>query len=272
MANQTQQTIEQIWERRDNISDADKVVILSVVEKLDAGELSVVSSAAGGYALNEYLKKTILLMFRIYENKLIQNGDNKFYDKIPLKFDNWNEAKFKESGIRVLPSSIVRISAYLAQGVVVMSGSTINVGARIGKNSMVDSGATIGSCAYIGENTHISMNVGIGGVLEPLQENPVIIGDNCFIGPAAQVVEGVRVENGAVITGGLVLSKSTPIYDSVERKWIEKGIVPAGAVVVPGSKKLSDDIYQQIALIIKYSDEITKTKVAINATLHQVRK
>jgi len=255
----------------------EKTDIMQAIQMMDSGQASVITrrekdelGLTDEYQLNEWLKKAVLLMFAIYDNKLIQNGDNKFYDKVPLKFDKWSESSFKEAGIRVLPTSLVRLSAYLAPGVVVMSGATVNVGARVGKGSMVDSGATIGSCAYIGRNTHISMNAGIGGVLEPLQANPVIVGDKCFVGPGVQVVEGVRIEDGATLVGGVSLSQSTPIYDSTTKKYLAKGVIPAGAVVIPGiaAGGAKDEVLPIIAIIKKYSDEVTKRKVSTNADLH----
>ena len=265
--------IKKIWERRDSFkgqSSADRDAVNAAVNLMDSGERTVIEKIEGEYeceyVLNEWLKQSILLMFRMNENRLINNGDAVFYDKVPLKFENWTEVEFEKAGIRVLPTSLVRISASFGRGVVVMSGSIVNVGARVGEGSMVDSGTTVGSCAWIGKKVHLSMNVGIGGVLEPVQARPVIIGDGSFIGPSVQIVEGVLVEDEAVIQGPLVLSKSTPIYDGTSKKWkeMDKGFIPAGAVVVPGVKNGT-----LCAVIKKYSDEQTKRKVSTNELLHR---
>lgn len=233
---------------------------------LDSGTLRVAEPSADGWRVNEWAKKAVLLSFRLYDNHLIEGGHTRYFDKVPGKYAHYSDADFRADGVRVVPPAMVRRGVHIASNVVLMP-SYVNIGAYVGPGSMVDTWATVGSCAQIGANVHLSGGVGIGGVLEPLQASPVIIEDDCFIGARSEVVEGVIVEQGAVIAMGVYISQSTPIYDR-EADSISFGRVPAGAVVVPGSLPKDQGRYNlNCAVIVKRVDQRTKDKVGINALL-----
>ncbi|OYQ31989.1 2,3,4,5-tetrahydropyridine-2,6-dicarboxylate N-succinyltransferase [Sandarakinorhabdus cyanobacteriorum] len=274
-------TIEQIiktgWEKRADISHRTEGELRLAVERaiamLDAGEVRVAEpDGNGGWRTNQWLKKAVLLSFRLHDNQVMPGlGAANFYDKVPLKFEGWGDNSFRDAAFRAVPGAIVRRGAYIAPGAVLMP-SFVNIGARVGKGTMVDTWATVGSCAQIGENVHISGGAGIGGVLEPLQANPVIIGDNCFIGARAEVAEGVIVGEGAVLSMGVYLGASTKIVDRATGE-IHIGKVPPYAVVVSGTmpgKPLPDgtpgpNLY--CAVIVKTVDAQTRSKTGINELL-----
>ena len=261
----------------ENIEDigpnSDSKIISSVekiVQSLDDGSLRVANLEESIWKVNEYAKKAILLYFRIKEMKLIESGsnDSKWWDKIDSKFSSWDENNFKNSGFRAVPGSIVRYGSFVGKGCVLMP-SFVNIGAYVDESTMVDTWATIGSCAQIGKNCHISGGTGIGGVLEPLQASPVIIEDNCFIGARAEVAEGVIVRKGSVISMGVFLTASTPIFDRQNGKTLY-GEVPEYSVIVPGSmpsKNVSSDAMLSCAVIVKTVDEKTRSKTSINELL-----
>jgi 2,3,4,5-tetrahydropyridine-2-carboxylate N-succinyltransferase len=233
---------------------------------LDNGKARVAEPTDTGWRVNQWLKKAVLLSFGMYPNRQIDAGYTTFYDKVPLKFAGLSESELAASGVRVVPPAVVRRGAYVARGVVLMP-SYVNIGAYVDCGTMVDTWATVGSCAQIGRNVHLSGGVGIGGVLEPLQANPTIIEDGCFIGARSEIVEGVIVEKGAVISMGVYIGSSTRIYDR-ERDEVIYGRVPAGAVVVPGALPSADgkcSLY--CAVIVKRVDARTRAKVAINELL-----
>ena len=244
--------------------------INNIIENLDNGSLRIANSEKGNWAVNEFAKKAILLYFRINDMKLIDGGPNnsKWCDKIDSKFSSWGEDNFKNAGFRAVPGSIVRYGSFVGKGCVLMP-SFINIGAYVDQSTMVDTWATIGSCAQIGKNCHISGGAGIGGVLEPLQANPVIIEDNCFIGARSEVAEGVIVRQGSVISMGVFLTASTPIYNRETGKTLY-GEVTEYSVVVPGSmpsKNVSSDANLSCAVIVKTVDEKTRSKTSINELL-----
>ena len=244
--------------------------INTIIENLDNGSLRIANSEKGNWAVNEFAKKAILLYFRINDMKLIDGGPNnsKWWDKIDSKFSSWGEDNFKNAGFRAVPGSIVRYGSFVGKGCVLMP-SFINIGAYVDQSTMVDTWATIGSCAQIGKNCHISGGAGIGGVLEPLQASPVIIEDNCFIGARSEVAEGVIVRQGSVISMGIFLTASTPIYNRETGKTLY-GEVPEYSVVVPGSmpsKNVSSDANLSCAVIVKTVDEKTRSKTSINELL-----
>jgi 2,3,4,5-tetrahydropyridine-2-carboxylate N-succinyltransferase len=271
-----EQPIERLWERRETLSPAsegaDRAVVEAVLDALDDGKLRVAEPEAGGWRVNQWLKKAVLLSFRLTDSTPIMGaGGAPVWDKVPLKFAGWGENRFRQAGFRAVPGAVVRRSAYIAPGVVLMP-SFVNVGANVGRNTMVDTWATVGSCAQIGANCHLSGGVGIGGVLEPLQANPVIIEDDCFIGARSEVAEGVIVERGAVLSMGVFIGASTKVVDRASGE-IHIGRVPAYSVVVPGSlpgRKLPDgsagpSLY--CAVIVKTVDEQTRAKTSINELL-----
>ena len=222
--------------------------------------------SAGTWQVNEWLKMAVLLSFRIADNTAVQAGALNFYDKVPLKYGGWDAAQFAAAGVRVVPPATVRRGAYIASNVVLMP-SYVNIGAYVDSGTMVDTWATVGSCAQIGKNVHLSGGVGIGGVLEPLQAAPTIIEDDCFVGARSEIVEGVIVETGAVISMGVFIGQSTRIYDR-ERDEILYGRVPAGAVVVPGSLPAKDGKYSlACAVIVKRVDAQTRAKTSLNELL-----
>ncbi|MFV1849783.1 MAG: 2,3,4,5-tetrahydropyridine-2,6-dicarboxylate N-succinyltransferase [Porticoccaceae bacterium] len=266
------------WENRDEISSATQGEIRKAVEQaltaMDSGELRVAEKIDGKWVVNQWAKKAVLLSFRLNDMTTISGGpgeNTNWWDKVPSKFNGWGEAEFKEAGFRAVPGSIVRRSAYVAPGTVLMP-SFVNLGAYVDTGVMVDTWATVGSCAQIGKNVHLSGGAGIGGVLEPLQAGPVIIEDNAFIGARSEIVEGVIVEEGAVISMGVFIGASTKIIDRTTGETF-MGRVPAYSVVVPGSipgKPLPDgtpgpSLY--CAVIIKRVDEKTRSKTSINELL-----
>ena len=249
-----------------NTPAALRAAIERAIELLNEGQLRVAQPEGGAWRVNQWLKKAVLLSFRINENELMPAGALNFYDKVPLKYAGWNAARFSEAGVRVVPPATVRRGAHIAANVVLMP-SYVNVGAYVDSGTMVDTWATVGSCAQIGKNVHLSGGVGIGGVLEPLQAGPTIIEDNCFIGARSEIVEGVVVESGAVISMGVFIGQSTRIYDR-ERDEILYGRVPAGAVVVPGTLPAANGKYGlACAVIVKRVDAQTRAKTSLNELL-----
>ena len=269
--NDLQATIEAAFEARANITaqtaSADiRAAVETALGLLDSGELRVAQKLAGTWRVNEWLKKAVLLSFRIADNAAVRAGALNFYDKVPLKYDGWEAARFAAAGVRVVPPATVRRGAFIASNVVLMP-SYVNIGAYVDSGTMVDTWATVGSCAQIGKNVHLSGGVGIGGVLEPLQASPTIIEDNCFIGARSEIVEGVIVESGAVISMGVFIGQSTRIYDR-ERDEVLYGRVPAGAVVVPGSLPAKNGKYSlACAVIVKRVDAQTRAKTSLNELL-----
>jgi 2,3,4,5-tetrahydropyridine-2,6-dicarboxylate N-succinyltransferase len=236
------------------------------LERLDRGELRVAEPRAGGWVVNEWLKKAVLLSFRVRENRLVDAGFTRFYDKVPLKYAAASEQELRGGRVRIVPHALVRRGAYIAPDVVLMP-SYVNIGAWIGPGTMVDTWATVGSCAQVGRNVHLSGGVGIGGVLEPLQATPTIIEDDCFIGARSEIVEGVVVGAGSVISMGVFIGQSTRIYDR-ESGVILRGRVPPGSVVVPGTLPSSDGRYGlHCAVIVKRVDAQTRAKTSINELL-----
>jgi 2,3,4,5-tetrahydropyridine-2-carboxylate N-succinyltransferase len=233
---------------------------------LDCGAARVAEKHDGAWRVNEWLKKAVLLSFRLFDNQPVEAGYTRFYDKVPLKYAGYDADRFRADGVRVVPPAVVRRGAFVARNAVLMP-SYVNVGAWIGEGTMVDTWATVGSCAQIGRRVHLSGGVGIGGVLEPLQASPTIIEDDCFIGARSEVVEGVIVEEGAVLSMGVYVGQSTRIYDR-ERDQVSYGRIPAGAVVVPGSLPSADGRYSlYCAVIVKRVDAQTRAKVGINELL-----
>jgi 2,3,4,5-tetrahydropyridine-2-carboxylate N-succinyltransferase len=274
MNNGNIELIENAFENIENInssspSDIIKAIDLTI-EDIDTGNLRVAEKINNNWVINQWVKKAILLYFRINDMKLISgsSGDSNWWDKIDSKFQGWDEEKFVKSGFRAVPGSIVRKGSFVAKGSVLMP-SFINIGAYVGSGTMVDTWATIGSCAQIGSNCHISGGAGIGGVLEPLQANPVIIEDNCFIGARAEVAEGVIVKEGSVLSMGVFLSASTPIVDRETGKII-RGEVPPYSVIIPGTFSPNSDNSKPslyCAVIVKTVDEKTRSKTSINELL-----
>ena len=266
--------IEHAWERRSSLDSGDSTVrsaVESAINLLDAGQVRVAepgNGSGGGWSVNEWLKKAVLLYFRLHDNEPIEMGRLSGYDKVPLKFEGWDAERFKAQGARVVPPAAVRRGAYIAPGAVLMP-SYVNIGAWVGAGTMVDTWATVGSCAQIGARVHLSGGVGIGGVLEPLQASPTIIEDDCFIGARSEIVEGVIVEKGAVISMGVFIGQSTPIYDR-ETGQTSYGRVPPGAVVVAGSLPRDGGRYHlNCAVIVKKVDAQTRGKVGINELLRE---
>jgi 2,3,4,5-tetrahydropyridine-2-carboxylate N-succinyltransferase len=270
-----QARIEALWARRDQLSPAttgaDRASVEEALEMLDSGQARVAEpDGNGGWKVNQWLKQAVLMSFRLADSAPMDISTGA-YDKVPLKFEGWGENRFREAGFRVVPGAVVRRSAYIARNVVLMP-SFVNLGARVEENTMVDTWATVGSCAQIGKNVHLSGGVGIGGVLEPLQANPVVIEDDCFIGARSEVVEGVIVERGCVLSMGVFISATTKIVDRSTGE-IFMGRVPSYSVVVPGSlpgKPLPDgspgpSLY--CAVIVKRVDAQTRAKTAINELL-----
>lgn len=250
-----------------NVPATIKEAVHQAIELLDSGKVRVAEKIAGEWQTHQWLKKAVLLYFRIYDNELMQSGFTHYFDKIPMKFQDIN---IQSLGIRVVPPAVARKGAYIASNTVLMP-SYVNIGAYIDSGTMVDTWATVGSCAQIGKNVHLSGGVGIGGVLEPLQANPTIIEDNCFIGARSEIVEGVVVEEGAVISMGVYISQSTRIYDRETGK-IFYGRVPAGAVVVPGNLPSPEGKYSlYCVVIVKRVDAKTREKISINELLRSVQ-
>ncbi|HXC08976.1 MAG TPA: 2,3,4,5-tetrahydropyridine-2,6-dicarboxylate N-succinyltransferase [Steroidobacteraceae bacterium] len=266
-----QAAIETAFESRASITPHNapagaRTAVETALGLLDAGTLRVAEKQGGTWRVNEWLKKAVLLSFRIADNAAIRAGALNFYDKVPLKYEGWDAARFGAAGVRVVPPATVRRGAFVAPNVVLMP-SYVNIGAYVDTGTMVDTWATVGSCAQIGKNVHLSGGVGIGGVLEPLQAAPTIIEDDCFIGARSEIVEGVIVESGAVISMGVFIGQSTRIYDR-ERDEILFGRVPAGAVVVPGTLPAKNGKYGlSCAVIVKRVDAQTRAKTSLNELL-----
>jgi 2,3,4,5-tetrahydropyridine-2-carboxylate N-succinyltransferase len=269
-----QNIIEEAFERRAEITPrtVDTLVrdaVMETIDQIDAGTLRVAEPTDNGWVVNEWVKKAVLLSFRINDNEFLKGGFTNYYDKVPSKYADYNAREFRESGVRVVPPASVRKGAYIAPSCVLMP-SYVNIGAYVDSGTMVDTWATVGSCAQIGKNVHLSGGVGIGGVLEPLQAAPTIIEDNCFIGARSEVVEGVIVEKGSVISMGVYIGQSTRIYDR-ENDEILYGRVPAGSVVVSGNLPSKDGKYSlYCAVIVKRVDEKTLSKVGINELLRDI--
>ncbi len=267
-------TIEQAFENIESINSSSDSGIISVINEtiknLDSGKIRVAEKNNNDWIINQWVKKSILLYFRINDMKLISNspGNSNWWDKIDSKFSDMGDKEFKNAGFRAVPGSIVRKGSFVDSGCVLMP-SFINIGAYVGSGTMVDTWATIGSCAQIGANCHISGGAGIGGVLEPLQANPVIIEDNCFIGARSEVAEGVIVREGSVLSMGVYLSASTPIVDRETGKII-RGEVPPYSVIIPGTFSPNNDSSKPslyCAVIVKIVDEKTRSKTSINELL-----
>ncbi len=249
-----------------NISRELRIALDECLELLDGGTARVAEKRDGRWQVNDWLKKAVLLYFRANGNRLIEGGHTRFFDKVPMKYAAMDEAALRASGTRIVPDAVVRKGAYVGPGVVLMP-SFVNIGAYVGAGTMVDTWATVGSCAQIGKNVHLSGGVGIGGVLEPLQASPTIVEDDCFIGARSEIVEGVVVEQGAVISMGVYIGQSTRIYDR-ETGAVTQGRVPAGAVVVPGSLPAKDGSHSlYCAVIVKRVDAQTRAKTSINELL-----
>jgi len=277
MTQKLETAIEAAWEDRANVTPASTNVgemVREALELIDSGAARVAEpDGSGGWKVNQWLKKAVLLSFRLNENVVIENGaaGAPGFDKVPSKFAGWDENRFREAGFRVVPGAVARQGSYIGKNVVLMP-SFINIGAYVGDGTMVDTWASIGSCAQIGKNCHISAGTGIGGVLEPMQANPTIIGDNCFIGARSEIVEGVQVGEGCVVAMGVFITQSTKIVDRATGKIIT-GRIPPFSVVVPGAlpgKPLPDgsmgpSLY--CAVIVKTVDAQTRAKTAINELL-----
>ncbi|UHD17298.1 2,3,4,5-tetrahydropyridine-2,6-dicarboxylate N-succinyltransferase [Thiocapsa bogorovii] len=269
-----QSIIEEAFERRAEITPRTvetrvRDAVQDTIERLDRGELRVAEKRDGDWVVHEWLKKAVLLSFRIEDNAFIKGGFTNYYDKVASKFADTNSREFRDGGVRVVPPATARKGAYIAPSCVLMP-SYVNIGAYVDSGTMVDTWATVGSCAQIGKNVHLSGGVGIGGVLEPVQAAPTIIEDNCFIGARSEVVEGVIVGEGAVLSMGVYIGQSTKIYNR-ESGEILYGRVPPGAVVVPGSLPAKDGTHSlYCAVIIKQVDEKTRGKVGINELLRDI--
>ncbi len=272
MSDELQATIEEAWDARDTISGDTQGAVRTAVDRaiglLDSGELRVAEPDRESWRVNQWLKKAVLLSFRLNDMVEITGGPggSSWWDKVPSKFDGWGGGEFRQAGFRAVPGAIVRRGAYVARGAVLMP-SFVNIGAHVGEGSMIDTWATVGSCAQIGKGVHISGGAGIGGVLEPLQADPVIIGDGAFIGARSEVAEGVRVGEGAVLSMGVYLGASTKIIDRATGE-VHRGVVPPYAVVVPGSIGGGDGtpaLY--CAVIVKQVDAQTRSKTSINELL-----
>jgi len=272
MTQALQQTIEQAWENRAEFSPksapADvRDAVSHVLAELDRGTLRVAQKDSGAWVVNQWVKKAVLLSFRLEDNVVMPSGDAmQFYDKVPTKFANYSAADFAQGGFRVVPPAVARRGSFIGKNVVMMP-SFVNIGAYVDEGTMVDAWATVGSCAQIGKNVHLSGGVGIGGVLEPMQANPTIIEDNCFIGARSEIVEGVVVEENSVISMGVYIGQSTKIYDRATGE-VTYGRVPAGSVVVSGNLPSTDGKYSlYCAVIVKKVDAQTRSKTGINELL-----
>lgn len=269
-----QEIIEGAFEDRANISPSNasneiKVAVMDAIHQLDSGQARVAEKKNGEWVVNDWLKKAVLLSFRIEDNSVMPGGASQYYDKVPPKFANQSEKELEEMGVRIVPNAMARRGSYIAPDVVLMP-SFVNIGGYVDSGTMVDTWVTVGSCAQIGKNVHLSGGVGIGGVLEPLQAAPTIIEDNCFIGARSEVVEGVIVEEGSVISMGVYIGKSTKIYNR-ETGEVTFGRIPAGSVVVSGNLPSKDGKYSlYCAVIVKQVDEKTRSKVGINELLRTI--
>ncbi len=266
--------IEEAFERRADITPRNvethvKEAVEEVLEMLDNGTMRVAEKRDGEWVVNQWLKKAVLLSFRIKDNYFMKGGFTNYFDKVDSKYADFNSRDFREAGVRVVPPATVRKGAHVASGVVLMP-SYVNIGAYVDSGTMVDTWATVGSCAQIGKNVHLSGGVGIGGVLEPLQANPTIIEDNCFIGARSEIVEGVIVEEGSVISMGVYIGQSTKILNRMTGE-VSYGRIPAGSVVVSGSMPSKCGTYSlYCAVIVKQVDEKTRGKVGINELLRDI--
>lgn len=269
-----QQIIETAFERRAEITPANadaqvRNAVNEVLGMLDSGKARVAEKQNGDWVVNQWLKKAVLLSFRLNDNRPMSGGETQYFDKVEPKFANFTEDDFNTAGVRVVPPAAARRGSYIAPGVVLMP-SYVNIGAYVDSGTMVDTWATVGSCAQIGKNVHLSGGVGIGGVLEPLQAGPTIIEDNCFIGARSEVVEGVIVEEGSVISMGVYIGQSTKIFNRMTGE-ISYGRIPAGSVVVSGNLPSKDGTYSlYCAVIVKQVDEKTRGKVGINELLRDI--
>ena len=268
-----QPTIEQAFEERaqltpDSAPEPVRDAVQEALQGLNDGRMRVAEPTEVGWVVNEWLKKAVLLSFCITDNEIVDGGHTRYRDKVAGRFALGSAEELERGGVRIVPPATARFGSYVAPGVVLMP-SFVNIGAYVDSGTMVDTWATVGSCAQIGKNVHLSGGVGIGGVLEPLQAAPTIIEDDCFIGARSEVVEGVIVERGAVISMGVFIGQSTRIYDRMQDE-ISYGRIPAGAVVVPGSLPASDGRYSlACAVIVKKVDEKTRSKVGINTLLRE---
>jgi 2,3,4,5-tetrahydropyridine-2-carboxylate N-succinyltransferase len=272
MSQQLQTVIEAAWEDRANISVASapadvRDAVEHVLNELDAGRLRVATrESVGQWTTHQWIKKAVLLSFRLKDNAIVQSGDLGFYDKVGTKFSGMSEADLKASGVRVVPPAVARRGSFQGKGVILMP-SYCNIGSYVDEGTMVDTWATVGSCAQIGKHVHLSGGVGIGGVLEPMQAGPTIIEDNCFIGARSEVVEGVIVEENSVISMGVYIGQSTPIYDRATDT-VTYGRIPSGSVVISGSLPKNDGKYSlYAAIIVKRVDAQTRSKTSLNDLL-----
>jgi 2,3,4,5-tetrahydropyridine-2-carboxylate N-succinyltransferase len=268
---QLESIINAAWEDRASLNPTNapadiRQAVQTVLDALDAGQVRVAEKLSGSWTVHQWIKKAVLLSFRLSDNAPVSGGQLQFFDKVPTKFEGLSAETMRAMGVRVVPPAVARRGSFLAKNVVLMP-SYVNIGAYVDEGTMVDTWATVGSCAQIGKNVHLSGGVGIGGVLEPLQANPTIIEDNCFIGARSEVVEGVIVEENSVLSMGVFISQSTRIYDRTTGE-IHFGRVPAGSVVVPGSLPSSDGKYAlSCAVIVKRVDAQTRAKTSINDLL-----
>lgn len=267
-----QSTIDAAWENRANLSaqSAPKDVLDAVehtIAQLNSGKLRVATrEGVGQWTTHQWIKKAVLLSFRLKDNEMMRAGDLGFFDKVPTKFAHLSESEMRATGVRVVPPAVARRGSYIAKGAILMP-SYVNIGAWVGEGTMVDTWATVGSCAQVGNNVHLSGGVGLGGVLEPLQANPTIIEDNCFIGARSEVVEGVIVEENSVISMGVYIGQSTPIYDR-EADTVTYGRIPAGSVVVSGNLPKAGGKYSMYcAVIVKRVDAKTRSTTSLNDLL-----
>jgi 2,3,4,5-tetrahydropyridine-2-carboxylate N-succinyltransferase len=272
MSQQLQQIIEAAWDNRANISvkSAPKEVVDAVehvISEMNKGRLRVATrEAVGKWTVHQWIKKAVLLSFRLKDNEVIRAGDLGFYDKVQTKFAHLSAEEMAATGVRVVPPAVARRGSFIAKGAILMP-SYVNIGAYVDENTMVDTWATVGSCAQIGKNVHLSGGVGIGGVLEPVQAGPTIIEDNCFIGARSEIVEGVVVEENSVISMGVYIGQSTKIYDRATGE-VHYGRVPAGSVVVSGNLPSADGKYSlYCAVIVKRVDAQTRSKTSLNDLL-----
>jgi 2,3,4,5-tetrahydropyridine-2-carboxylate N-succinyltransferase len=268
---QLENIINDAFENRADITPATvspevRSAVEEAINLLDSGKARVAEKINGDWVTNQWLKKAVLLSFRINENRLMDGGNTRYYDKVESKFANYSEEDFAQAGVRVVPNAVARHGSYIAPGAILMP-SYVNIGGYVDSGTMVDTWVTVGSCAQIGKNVHLSGGVGIGGVLEPLQAGPTIIEDNCFIGARSEIVEGVIVEEGSVISMGVYIGQSTKIYNRMTGE-ISYGRIPAGSVVVSGNLPSADGKYSlYCAVIIKQVDEKTRSKTGINELL-----
>jgi len=271
MSQALQTTIDQAWEQRTELSAATapaevRDAVNHIIDSLDTGKLRVAEKINGAWETHQWIKKAVLLSFRLNDNVPMGEGDLQFYDKVPSKYAGMTADQLKATGVRVVPPAVARRGSFQAKNVILMP-SYVNIGAYVDEGTMVDTWATVGSCAQIGKNVHLSGGVGIGGVLEPLQANPTIIEDNCFIGARSEVVEGVIVEENSVISMGVYIGQSTKIYDRATGE-VTYGRIPAGSVVVSGNLPSADGKYSlYCAVIVKRVDAQTRSKTSINDLL-----